>query len=137
MFGKISRLLVFFKKLLTPLFFRYLLIGVVGNILELGVLLFCVHIFKVWYLYSNFFASTISLCFTFLFNNFWTFSCKKITIRKVVLLLCTHLLNMGIFSTILFFLTSIGHINYLISKAIIKISSIIWNFFIARRIIFK
>lgn len=137
MFGKANKLLEQIKKLIYTTFFRYLIIGGVGYILELSVLIFCVHVLKVWYLYSNLFSSSISLIFTYSFNCLWTFSCRKISLRGIMFVLIFHFMNLSIFSTILYFLTSIIGVNYLLSKIIITFLSLIWNFFVSKKIIYK
>lgn len=131
------KLLCYLRKLANWTFFRYVLIGGGSYLLEISLLFILVHFLNVWYVFSNIISTTISLCFSFLGNNFWTFKLKKITAKRILLLLKFHLLNLVLFSFVMFFFTSILGVNYIISKILVTLISIMWSFFVVGRIIYR
>ena len=118
-------------------FAKYITIGVLSQI----VCLLCLFVFcdclNIQYIVSGILADSISLFVSYFMNNRWTFhqsNNRKYRLFKV--LLC-HIINILVSCVLMFVLTSLLGINYLLSKLIIVGMSCIINFFVAKNYIYK
>jgi glycosyltransferase involved in cell wall biosynthesis len=116
---------------------RYVITGASSQALGFLFLFLATSVLNIWYLVSNVFADTLSLCFSYLVNNYWTFKNKKSSIKKIWLTLLLHLFNIMVSVLLMYILTSLIGFHYLISKIIVTGISCIWNFLIAKNIIYR
>ncbi|MBS5842943.1 MAG: GtrA family protein [Clostridiales bacterium] len=122
--------------LLDATFIKYIIVGGIGYLVEVIILFFLTQILSMWYIYSNIISNFIALIFSYIINNCWTFKYKKIVFKKILILLEIHICNVIVCSSILYFMTSICGIFYLISKMLTTLLSCIWNYFISKHIIY-
>ena len=116
---------------------KFVICGCSSNLVELALLYIFTNHLHFWYLISYLISSSISACFTYLSNRFWTFKGSSITIQSLFSFVIVHVLNILISSSLLFFFTTIVGIYYLISKIMITAMSCIWNYFVSKYLIYK
>jgi putative flippase GtrA len=112
-------------------------VGGISFILDFSIYFALVHFFSVNYLISAATAFIISVMVNYLMSTEWVFNQSKIQNKALEFNLFMIISIVGlVFTEILLYLfTDIGGTNYLISKIIVAIIVLFWNF-TARRIMF-
>lgn len=119
--------------------FKFGFVGISGIIVNMGVLWYLTEFVGLYYLVSSLFAIELSILNNFIWNDLWTF--KTETSHKLSSrwhrLLSFHAVSVGgliINMGILFLLTSVGGVYYLLSNFIGILVGFGWNFMVNRRI---
>jgi dolichol-phosphate mannosyltransferase len=119
------------KKETVMQFFRFAIVGVINTLINLAVLYILTDFLKIYYLISAVFAFLVAVTNSFILNKIWTFkeNMRDKTTTKYSKFFIISILALLINLAILYLLTSIFHIYYLISQ-IIAIGISLWiNFF--------
>ena len=118
-------------------FFRYIFVGLLSFITETSLLYLLTDRFKLWYLYSNSMAYIVVFWLNFLLNRFWAFKSKDNFQRQMVLYLFLFIFNLIASSGMMYLLTSVFKIYYLISKVFAVGLVVSWNFVLYKKVIYK
>lgn len=118
-------------------FFRYIFVGLLSFITETSLLYLLTDHFKLWYLYSNSIAYIVVFWLNFLLNRFWAFKSKDNLQRQMVLYLFLFVFNLFASSGMMYLLTSVFKVYYLISKIFAVGLVVSWNFVLYKKVIYK
>ena len=119
--------------------FKFGLVGLSGIVVNMGVLWYLTEFVGFYYLVASLFAIELSILNNFLWNDIWTFRAAgehKLTSRWHRVL-SFHIVSAGgliINMGILYLLTSIFGVYYLVSNLIGILVAFAWNFFVNRRV---
>ena len=118
---------------------KFGLVGISGIVVNMGVLWYLTEYVGLYYLVSSLFAIELSILNNFIWNDLWTFksgSLNNLT-NRWHRLITFHAISAGgliINLGILYLLTSVGGVYYLLSNFIGIIVAFGWNFIMNRRI---
>ncbi len=119
--------------------FKFGLVGISGILVNMGILYYLKEYAGIYYLVASFFAIEFSILNNFLWNDLWTFRTPgdhKLASRWHRLV-TFHIVSAGglvINMGILWLLTSIFGVYYLVSNMVGILVAFGWNFFVNRRI---
>jgi dolichol-phosphate mannosyltransferase len=122
--------------------FKFGLVGLSGIVLNMGVLWYLTELVGFYYLVSSLVAIELSIINNFIWNDLWTFksgTSHKLTSR-LHRFISFHAVSAGglvINMGILYLLTSVGGMYYLISNIIGILVGFGWNFMVNRRVTWK
>ena len=118
---------------------RYLASGVMGITVNLGSLFILVHVFDVHYLAASITAVSISTIVGFLLQKFWTFGERSFSRSRSQFLLYTlvAILNILLNTFIVYVLTGVLGLHYLIGQFVGAAVVAVWSYFIYRHVIFS
>lgn len=112
-------------------FFRYMIAGGMGFVLDYGIFAFCHEVLGVYYLLSAALGFVAGLVFVYISSNKWVFKQRKMENRQAVEFSIFALIGIaGLGFTLLFMwiFTDLCHIDALISKLITTALVLLWNF---------
>ncbi len=118
-------------------FLRYITAGLTAFSAEFAVLYLLKEYARVWYIYSNTAAYFTGFWTSFLLNKYWTFGVRKNFFRQLVLTLLLFFFNLAASNTLLYILTDLAGIYYLLSKFITMTMVFSWNFVLYRKFIYR
>lgn len=118
-------------------FYRYVLVGFLSFVTETSLLYLLTDHIKLWYIYSNSIAYIIVFWINFLLNRFWSFKSKQYLPAQLAMYLVLFVINLFASNGMLYLLTSIFNIYYLISKIFAVALVVSWNFIIYKKVIFR
>ena len=118
-------------------FYRYVLVGLVSFITEASLLYLLTDHLKLWYIYSNSIVYIIVFWLNFLLNRFWSFKSKQNLSTQLVMYLVLFVINLFASNGMLYLLTSVFNVYYLVSKIFAVALVVSWNFVIYKKVIFK
>ncbi len=119
--------------------FKFGLVGISGIVVNMGVLYFLKENIGLYYMVASLFAIELAILNNFLWNDLWTFKSKtshKLSSRWHRLV-AFHVVSAGglvINMGILFLLTSVFGVYYLMSNLVGILLGFVWNFFVNRRV---
>ena len=118
--------------------FKFGMVGISGILVNMGVLYYLKEYAGFYYLVASFFAIELSILNNFLWNDLWTF--RSSTDHKLSnrwhRLVAFHIVSVGglvINMGILWLLTSIFGVYYLVSNLVGILIAFAWNFLVNRR----
>lgn len=118
-------------KRLCVAFFRYLLAGGFGFVLDYAVLALCYEVFHIHYLLSSGAGFMVGLVFVYLVSNKWVFSTRRMKDKAWLEFVVFSVIGViGLLLTILFmwFFVDVCKIYPLISKLVTTTLVLFWNF---------
>lgn len=118
-------------------FYRYLVVGFLSFATETSLLYLLTDHFKLWYLYSNSIAYIVVFWLNFLLNRFWAFQARNNFQRQMVLFLILFIFNLFASNAMMYFLTSVLKVYYLISKVFAVALVVSWNFILYKKVIYR
>jgi len=121
-------------KRLVGQFWRYFLGAGVGYIFDFTTLIVLTEVFSVNYLLAAAIAFTVGLIIVFIISKRFVFGDSKIKSKSLEfgLFAIIGVGGLGILTLLMWLLTDIGGINYIISKILATIVVYAWNFFVRR-----
>jgi dolichol-phosphate mannosyltransferase len=119
--------------------FKFGLVGISGILVNMGVLYYLKEYVGLFYLVASVFAIELSILNNFLWNDLWTFrgTGSHTSLRWWQRLISFHVVSAGgliINMGILYLLTSVFGVYYLISNLVGILIGFIWNFLANRRL---
>jgi putative flippase GtrA len=117
-------------------FEKYVISGLISAGTEYTVLLVLTELAGLWYILSNTIAYVSGFWLSFLLNRFWSFKSKGNILRQLLLYCILFVFNLLLTNSLLYFLTSIIGIPYMISKIFVMGVAVMWNFIIYKKIIY-
>jgi len=118
-------------------FSRYITTGLLAAAVEYMLLVALTEWVGLWYLTSNSIAYISGFLISFLLNRFWSFKSKDNIVKQLVLYGILFAINFVLTNALMYALTSILGILYLISKIFVMGIVVIWNFIIYKKIIYQ
>ena len=115
----------------VAIFLRFLLVGLSGVFVNMGVLWFLTEVGGLHYMASSLVAVEVSIVTNFLFNNSWTFRHRSRGVIRLSALARYNLVCTGGIvgsTTILYFLTTWCGIHYLAANLMAISVTALWNF---------
>jgi dolichol-phosphate mannosyltransferase len=112
-------------------FFKFAIIGVINTLINLLCLYVFTEFFHIYYLISAVMAFLFAVTNSFILNKIWTFK-EKISYNsktKYIKFMIISIIALMINLLVLYILTDIFHIYYLISQIIAIVLSLWINFF--------
>jgi putative flippase GtrA len=119
--------------------FRYCFVGGLAFLVDFGVLFFLTDVFHVYYLISAGISFFMGLIVNYLISIQWVFNQSKIEnkLNEFTVFSIIGIIGLGLNEGLIWLLTDICHLHYLISKIITASLVIFWNFFARKIIIFS
>ena len=120
-------------------FLRYILVGLIVFIIDIGSLFILTEIFGVYYLISAALAFTLGLIANYFLSIKWVFNIRILTKKHFEFGVFAVIGIIGLFfnEVLIWFLTEHQEINYLISKIFTSILILFWNFYARKFILFR
>lgn len=120
-------------------FIRYFISGSIGAGCDIAIFSFLTFFLDINYLISNAAGFFFSLVLTYVLNVIWVFSGSKIKDRKreflIFMILC--LVSLAISESLLFTFVSFLGMNELISKMIVTLAVVAYNFTVRKIFLFN
>lgn len=126
----------FTKKALAQLT-KYLVVGFSTVGLEVLNIRIFTEYFGLWYLLSNTLAYIISFIFNFFLNRIWSFESKSNLKFQLGAYGILFIFNLFASNGIMYLLTSVIGLYYMISKLISIAMIVSWNFVLYKKVIYK
>ncbi len=118
-------------------FIRYLITGFVSFATEITLLYVLTEYARLWYLLSNTIAYIVVFWLNFLLNKFWSFRSRENFRRQLWLYSMLFIFNLGAVSALMYLLTDVLHLYYLVSKVLVMGMVVTWNFVLYKKVIYK
>lgn len=119
------------QKLLFLSFFRYLLTGGAGFMVDYGTLTLCYQLFEMHYLFASVIGFVSGLIFVYIISNKWVFFYRKMQQQQVLEFTIFGIIGViGLLLTLVFMwvFTEICAIHVQISKLLTTALVLFWNF---------
>lgn len=121
-------------------FFKYAIVGGSGALINMGVLYLLTDTIGLYYLFSAIIAIELSIISNFYWNDTWTFSKRQKSKPLKTRIVAYHLISFwgaALNVMILFILTTVVGVNYLISNAVAIVGVFALNYFLNSRVTWK
>ena len=115
-------------------FFRYIFVGGIAAVVNIGMLYIFTDIFKIYYLLSNVFSFSLGLIVNYILSKKFEKAISKS--KEFIIYAIIGVLGLIIDTLLVGLMTSILGLYYMLSKIISTILVFIWNFG-ARKIFYK
>jgi putative flippase GtrA len=119
--------------------FRYTFVGGLAFIVDFSLLYLLTDLFKIHYLVSAGISFIFGLLVNYLLSILWVFNSRKIknVMNEFIFFTLIGLFGLGITEVLLWMLTDLFALYYLISKIITTIIVYFWNFFARKYLLFN
>lgn len=119
-------------------FFRYLFVGGIAAVVNIGMLYVFTDVCHLHYILSNIFAFTLGLIVNYILSKKFVFQ-DNVSINKAkefLIYAVIGVIGLGLDTLLIWLFTDVGSIYYMISKLISTLIVLIWNFG-ARKLLYK
>ena len=119
-------------------FFRYLFVGGISAVVNIGMLYVFTDVCHLHYILSNVFSFTLGLIVNYLLSKKFVFQ-GDVSINKAkefLIYAVIGIIGLGLDTLLIWLFTDVGSIYYMISKLISTLIVLIWNFG-ARKLLYK
>jgi putative flippase GtrA len=116
---------------------RYLITGFSSAAIEISLLYILKDLSGLSVIVSNSIALTIVFWFNFLMNRIWSFKSKNNITRQLVMYGILFVFNLAASDLIMYVLTSLLYLQYLIAKVFAIGAVVTWNFVLYKKVIYK
>lgn len=118
-------------------FRKYVTTGLMSFCLEMSILFVLTNYLKIWHIYSNTISVVIVFWFNFLLNRYWSFKSRGRLTRQLILYGILFFINIAASNGIMYLLTDIAGVHYLVSKIVSVGMIVVWNFLLYKKVIYK
>ncbi|EKE14721.1 MAG: hypothetical protein ACD_12C00326G0002 [uncultured bacterium] len=118
-------------------FFRYLLVGGIATLVDLGSLFVLTDLLGIYYLISGAIAFILGLLINYLLARFWVFRSRYSVIKEFMIFSFIGLIGLGLNELLLYILVAIFYWWYLAAKIVSIFLVLVWNFLARRKYAFK
>lgn len=115
---------------------RYGLVGVVGVVIDFGLLNIFVQFTKLDVYQSLVFAFLVSVVASYFLHSHWTFKVKKLPIKLIAYCL-TAIVGLIINFTVMYLLIEGWDLWYNYAKLVAVFIALVWNYTIAKTLVFN
>lgn len=116
---------------------RYLITGSLSAGSEYLITYGLTQYVNTWYISSNTIGLTVGFWISFLLNKYWSFGSKQGTLRQLLLYFILFAFNLAASNVIIYLLTEMAGLYYMLSKLFATGLIILWNFVIYRKVIYR
>lgn len=116
---------------------RYLITGFSSAAIEMSLLYILKDHLGLSVIIANSIALTIVFWFNFLMNRIWSFKSKNNITRQLIMYGILFVFNLAASNLIMYVLTSLIYIQYLIAKIFAIGTIVTWNFVLYKKVIYK
>lgn len=120
------------KEKMKHLFDQILKFGVVGVIaffIDYSLLYTLTEFCHIHYMISSVISFTVSLIFNYIASIYWVFDVKqKQTFKEVTVFVVLSVIGLGINQLVMYLMTDVGSIYYMLSKLVATAIVMVWNF---------
>ena len=131
----------FFSELFTmkalSQFGKYLATGSSAAVLEYSLLILLTEYVGMWYIISNSIAYFSGFWLSFLLHRFWSFKSQDPILKQLLLYILLFFINFTLTSLLLYTLTDMMGVYYMISKVFVMGSVVLWNFILYKKVIYR
>lgn len=127
----------FFTGVSLNQFKRYLVTGFSSAIIELSILYILKSYMQFSVIAANSIALTIVFWFNFLMNRYWSFKSRYDLRKQLIMYGILFLFNLGASDVIMYILTSLLYMQYILSKIFAIGAVVSWNFILYKKVIYK
>lgn len=115
-------------------FWRYFISAGIGYLFDFGTLILLTEVFSVNYLLSAIIGFTVGLVVVFVISRRFVFGDSRLQSKSLEfgLFAVIGIGGLGILAALMWLLTDLAHINYIVSKVIATTIVYAWNFFVRR-----
>ena len=117
-------------------FIRYVTIGMISFTIEISLLYVFTETVKLWYIYANSIAYIVVFWLIFLLNRFWAFRSKADFKKQMFMTAALFVINLCAQNAMMYLLTDICHVYYIISKVFSVGLVASWNFILYKKVIY-
>jgi putative flippase GtrA len=122
---------------LTRQFITYGLVAALGLVVDFSIVVISKQFFGLYYLYAAVLGFCAGLIVTYFLSNVLVFGAPKDNPWKVfVMFAVIGVIGLGILTLIMWILSGLWGLNYIVSKALATVVVFIWNFS-ARRTLYR
>lgn len=113
---------------------RYFIGAGVGYLFDFGTLILLTEVFSINYLLSAVIGFSVGLIVVFIISKRYVFGASKLQSKSLEfgLFAIIGIGGLGILTLLMWLLTDLADVNYIISKIIATVIVYIWNFFVRR-----
>jgi len=127
----------FFAKLLRSKFLRYVIVGVLGLVVDMGVFYVLHEMFGVNYIVANIFSSTLAVIHNFFLNSIFTFKVKDKKWQRFASFYSIALVGMAMSSGLLALMIDGFHMESMVAKMISVLVVAIIQYFLNKKLTFS
>jgi len=118
-------------------FMKYVLTGLTGVVIDFGLLFILTEYFDIYYIISAVISYMMGFLYCFFLNKYWVFKKKGDGNRQLIKYSITAAFNYLFTILVLYLLTDMLGLYYMISKFIIIATISTWNFLLYKYVIYK
>ncbi|HUV39811.1 MAG TPA: GtrA family protein [Planctomycetota bacterium] len=120
-------------------FLRYIVVGGVATVVDFGVYVLLVRGLGIHYLAGNAAGFSAGLVTNYLLSVWWVFASRRLVSRSAefVVFAVIGLAGLGISECCMFVGVALLHVNDLLIKVSATICTLLWNFGVRRRMLFR
>lgn len=108
---------------------KFGVVGVVAFLIDYSLLYILTEFMSIHYMISSVISFTVSLIFNYIASIYWVFDVKKKqTIKEIFVFAILSIIGLGINQLVMYLMTDIGHIYYMLSKLVATAIVMVWNF---------
>ncbi len=113
---------------------KFGVVGVIAFFIDYSLLYLLTEFFHIHYMVSSIISFTVSLVFNYIASIYWVFDVKKKqTYKEIIVFTILSVIGLGINQLVMYLMTDIGKIYYMLSKLVATAIVMVWNF-ITRKI---
>lgn len=128
---------IFFSKESFGQFVKYLVVGASSFVLEYALFYLLIDRYDIWYILANSIVYFFIFWFNFLLNRIWSFKSKVDFKKQILKYAMLFIFNLLATSGILYILSDSIGIDPRISKILVMMLIIPWNFTMYKKVIYK
>lgn len=113
---------------------KFGVVGIIAFLIDYSLLYLLTEFMSIHYMVSSIISFTISLIFNYVASIYWVFDVKKKqTYKEMIVFTILSVIGLGINQLVMYLMTDIGNIYYMLSKLVATAIVMVWNF-ITRKI---
>lgn len=113
---------------------KFGVVGVIAFLIDYSLLYVLTEFCHIHYMISSIISFTVSLIFNYIASIYWVFDVKqKQTYKEVIVFTILSVIGLGINQLVMYLMTDVGNIYYMLSKLVATAIVMVWNF-ITRKI---
>lgn len=114
--------------------FKFGIVGMIAFLIDYSLLYLLTEFMSIHYMISSIISFLVSLIFNYIASIYWVFDVsKKQTSKEIFIFTILSMIGLGINQFVMYLMTTVGSIYYMVSKLVATVIVMIWNF-ITRKI---
>ncbi len=113
---------------------KFGVVGVIAFFIDYSLLYILTEFCYIHYMISSVISFIVSLIFNYIASIYWVFDVKKKqTYKEIIVFTILSVIGLGINQLVMYLMTGVGKIYYMLSKLVATAIVMVWNF-ITRKI---